>query len=271
MNCLVPSKIQRLPCRRAGLDCRCVGASLRLRQAEAGEHLSFGHRHQKAALLILRAVLQHRHAADRVLHGKDRRDRALARRDLLHYQCIADMVGASPAIFLRYQHAHKAEPAEFSHRFDWKRPLAIPLRRIRSKPLTGKIAGHIAQHLLLVGEPHRSPALFGGLVFKSPQTVAEPLMLRHHGPNLTEHVVDLLRHVFQRVLVPYSDRGQDADVVLHRVLSGEHPLHLSAEEFERDGIGHNGTFGSPDAAVNRCVRTARRCSVLMDRSQDNGP
>ena len=139
---------------RPGLDRRGVGAGLRLRQAETREHLALRHRLEKPPLLLVRAVLQHRHAADRVLHAQNGRDRTLAGGDFLHHQGIADMVGARPAIFLRHQHPHEAEPAELGHRFRRKLLLAIPFRGEWREPRAGKVVGDIAQHALLVGESH---------------------------------------------------------------------------------------------------------------------
>ena len=66
------------------------------------------------------------------------------------------MVGAGPAIGLRHQHAHKAELAEFGDRLCRKFRFAVPFRGMRGEPRTGKVAGDIAQHALLVGEVHRA-------------------------------------------------------------------------------------------------------------------
>jgi hypothetical protein len=119
-----------------------------------GEELR--HRLEKPSLLFVRAVLPHRHAADRVLHAEYRRDRALAGGDLLHDQPVADMVGARPAIFLGHQHAHEAELAELG--LGRKLLLAVPFRGKWREPRPGKVASDIAQHALLVGEPHgRAP------------------------------------------------------------------------------------------------------------------
>ena len=139
---------------RPCLDRRGVGAGLRLGQPETREHLALRHRLEKPPLLLVRAVLPDRHAADRVLHAEYRRDRALAGGDLLHDQGIADMVGARPAIFLGHQHAHKAELAEFGYRLSRKPLLAVPFRGVRGKPFARKVAGGIAQHPLLVGKLH---------------------------------------------------------------------------------------------------------------------
>src|SRR5580704_1780772 len=139
---------------RPRLDRRCVGAGLRLCQAKAGEHLAFRHRPEEPPLLLLRPVLQDRHAADRVLHAENRRDRTLPSSDLLHDEGVADMVGARPAIFLGHQHAHKPELAELGDRIGRKFLLAIPLRRMRHEPFARKVAGDIAQHALLLGEAH---------------------------------------------------------------------------------------------------------------------
>ena len=139
---------------RAGPDRGGVGAGLGLGQTEAGEHLSLGHRHQEPPFLLLRAVAQHRHNADRVMHAEDRRDRAVAGSDLLKRQRIADMVGPGPAIFRRHQHAHEAEFPEFGERLLRKPRLAVPFGRMRHQLVAGEFAGRVAQQDLLVGQSH---------------------------------------------------------------------------------------------------------------------
>jgi hypothetical protein len=47
--------------------------------------------------------------------------------------------------------------AELGDRIGRKPLLPIPFRRIRDEPRAGKVAGDIAQHALLVGEPHGDP------------------------------------------------------------------------------------------------------------------
>src|SRR5439155_14011750 len=87
---------------RPGLDRGSVGAGLRLGQAEGGELVTLGERHQEALLLLLRAVLLHCRAAQRI-HADDRRGGAVAGGDLLQRQDIAAMVGAGTTIALRCQ------------------------------------------------------------------------------------------------------------------------------------------------------------------------
>ncbi len=64
------------------------------------------------------------------------------------------MVGAGAAIFLGHQHAHEAELAELGHRLGRKPRFAVAFRGMRRQPGPGKVAGDIAQHALLVGQPH---------------------------------------------------------------------------------------------------------------------
>ena len=155
MNCFVPLRTQRLPWRTARvLIAAASEPASRLGQAEAGEHFSFRHRHQETLFLLLGAVAQHRHDADRIMHAEDRRDRAVAGRDLFERQRIPDMVGAGPAIFRRHQHAHKAEFSEFGERLLRKPRLAVPFGRMRRQLVAGEFAGRVAQQKLLVGEPH---------------------------------------------------------------------------------------------------------------------
>jgi hypothetical protein len=80
-------------------------------------------------------------------------------------------------------------------------------------------------------EPARIGPLLRGLFLKPMEAVTKTLMLRHHRPYLLEHIDE-------RVLMARHDRGQDTHVLLQRLLSSEHALHLSAEEFEGDGISH---------------------------------
>ena len=64
------------------------------------------------------------------------------------------MVGARPAIGFGHQHAHKSELAELGHGLGRKPLLPIPFRRKGCQPRPGEVTGHIAQHALLVSEPH---------------------------------------------------------------------------------------------------------------------
>jgi hypothetical protein len=73
--------------------------------------------------------------------------------------------------------------------------------------------------------------LLDGLFLKPAQAVAKPLMLG-------DHRAYLLERVDQRVLGAQHDRGYDTHVFLQCILPSEHALHLGAQEFEGDILGH---------------------------------
>jgi hypothetical protein len=104
---------------------------------------------------------------------------------------------------------------------------------MRREQILRHIARGIAEEDLFFGKAHRAGPLLRGLFLEPTQAVIEPLILRDHCPHL-------LKHIDRRVLVTQHDRRQDTDVIVHRVLPTEHPLHLSAQEFEGDVLGHIG-------------------------------
>jgi hypothetical protein len=86
------------------------------------------------------------------------------------------MVGARATIGLGHQHTHKAEFAELGERLCRKPRLTVPLRGKRREAAAGKVAGDIAQHKLLVGEPHSKTSsarlrMDGGIVKPSAAAV----------------------------------------------------------------------------------------------------
>ncbi len=137
----------------ARLDRGGVGAGLRLGQAEGGD-FALRHRPEKPPFLLLAAVLQHGAAAQRV-DREDRRGGAVAGRDLLHRERIADMVGAGAAIFRRHQHAHEPELPQFGQRLLREARRTVPFGGMRRELLLRELPRRIAQQDLLFRELHR--------------------------------------------------------------------------------------------------------------------
>ena len=175
------------------------------------------------------------------------------------------MVGAGTTPFRRDQCAHKAELAELGQ-FTFREPrLAVALRRARRKQVLRDIARGIAQEDLFFGQAHRAILLLGRLFLKSSQTVTKALMLSHHRAHL-------LKHVYQRVFVTQDDCSQNmhifpqaANVLAHRRLLGEHPLNLSAKEFERDVVSHMRKLASRPPRVNHAVSLKSSRPISMRR------
>ena len=118
----------------AGEDIAGIRSALRLGQAEGAEHFAARHRAEEFLLLLRRAVLDQRHAADRIVAAHDGGDGAVAGRDLLEGDRIGDVVEGGAAVFGRNRHAHEAELAQLGDRLARELGGAIPLRRMRCQP-----------------------------------------------------------------------------------------------------------------------------------------
>ena len=139
----------------AGRDRAGVRADLRFGEAEAAELPARGERTQVLRLLLVGAEGENRAAHHRVLHGDDRRRRAVARGDLLEREGERDVVGAGAAPGLRDHHAEGAELAQRGQLLAREVMLAIPARRVGREPLAREGAHRVADQSLLFGEQHR--------------------------------------------------------------------------------------------------------------------
>src|SRR5215469_11475072 len=91
---------------------------------------------------------------------KYRRHAAVAGRDLGQRQRIADMIGARAAVFLRHEHPHKAELAQFGQRLRGEPRFAVPRRRLRRQQVLRHVARRIAQQDLLFGQAHDAALIY---------------------------------------------------------------------------------------------------------------
>ncbi|MNE32408.1 hypothetical protein D3C80_1260190 [compost metagenome] len=138
----------------AGAQVAGVGAGLRLGEGEGADLLAARQRDEEAALLLVVAEAQDRHAAHRVVHAHDGRAGAVAGGDLLQRQGIGLVAGVAAAQLLRYQHAEEAELAHLADRLGGIAMLAIPLLGERAQALLGELASHLADTQLIVGQQH---------------------------------------------------------------------------------------------------------------------
>ena len=96
----------------AGAQVVRLGAGLRFGEGEAADGATAGQFSQPLVLLRLRAVIQHRAAAHRIVDAHQRAGGAVAGGDFLHGQGVGDVVDIAAAPFFRDDHA---EQAKLSH------------------------------------------------------------------------------------------------------------------------------------------------------------
>src|SRR5439155_19638535 len=128
-----------------------VRAELRLGQAEAADHLSFGHRWQPALLLLLRPGAIDREHAEPALHRDEAAQPAVAALQLLASQAVHHVAHAGRPV-ARQMHAEDAQAGELRHDLHGKgRPLVV-LGDDRQKTLVDEARNRRADEPLLVAE-----------------------------------------------------------------------------------------------------------------------
>ncbi|MNF90364.1 hypothetical protein D3C84_729240 [compost metagenome] len=134
----------------AGAQVAGVGAGLRLGEGEGADLLAARQRDEEAALLLVVAEAQDRHAAHRVVHAHDGRAGAVAGGDFLQGHGVAQVAGLRAAPVFRHQHAHEPQLAHLGDGLGRETVLAVPLGGKGLQPFPGELAGHVADlHVLL--------------------------------------------------------------------------------------------------------------------------
>ena len=129
-----------------------IGARLRLGEREAADLLPGGVRSEEAGLLLLGAVLAHRVAVERVVHGHDDRVGGAGPGQLLDGQGIGHRVASAPAVRLRHRDAHQAQLGHAGDGLPGEARLAIDGLRDRAHLFLREVAGQVPDHRLLFRE-----------------------------------------------------------------------------------------------------------------------
>ena len=131
-----------------------IGAGLGLGEGEGADHPSFRQWPQELVFLRVGAVLQDRHAGDRVVHAHDGRAGAVAGRDLFERHGVRQVAAGVAVPFLRHQHAEKAQLGHFADGIGRIVVFAVPALRIRRQAFLRKTARHVLDAELFFGQKH---------------------------------------------------------------------------------------------------------------------
>ncbi len=130
-----------------------VRPAVRLRQAEAADHLAAGHVGKPAPPLRLRSEGEDRVHDQRGLHAHGRAVAGIDRLDLPRDQAVGDVGGAGAAVLFGQGGAEQPQLAHFGHDLRIVAFLGEGRDDARQKALTGVVARRVGDQPLLLGEP----------------------------------------------------------------------------------------------------------------------
>ena len=136
---------------RLRLRFRRVGARVRLGDAHTAEDAARCQHWQVLSLLLLRPVLQNRHAAER-MPGHDVARGGAGLRPLLRADGGGKLVGPGAAVLPWRGHAYDAQPEQLADVLGWKFVRPVNLRRDGLHLVFGKGADHLADPFLFTGQ-----------------------------------------------------------------------------------------------------------------------
>ncbi|MNO88632.1 hypothetical protein D3C76_800880 [compost metagenome] len=137
-----------------GFQAAGIGTGLGFGQRESTEHGATGQGLEEALFLVGIAVIEDRHATDRVVHAHDGRAGTVARGDFFQGHGVGQVTGIATAPLLRHQHAEEAQLAHFGDGFLGEAVFTVPLGGEGFQAFLGKIPCRVAYLLLFVIGDH---------------------------------------------------------------------------------------------------------------------
>ncbi len=127
-------------------------AGLRFGEGEAADGATTGQFSQPLVLLRLRAVIQHRAAAHRIVDAHQRAGGAVAGGDFFHGQGVGHVVDIAAAPFFRDDHAEQAKLAHLGDQSVVDPAGLFPGLCMGGDLAAGEVARHVADHALVFAE-----------------------------------------------------------------------------------------------------------------------